>query len=177
MKSVNISSANVHAETVEAEGPSCGTGIPHRQQGFLRPQSSAFNGFSLPWFKILHQRNQSRTYFWNLKKHQFHMFAELLGTKAKQKGNWHLLGFSSQASSALHARSSLIWKVLPAPLYRQGSEGSASSYAADQGSGLCTNAGLSFSSTHAPLGKCWGSHTKLLVTSNNDKLEGFKRFS
>ena len=51
------------------------------------------------------------------------MFAELLGTKAKQKGNWHLLGFSSQASSALRVPSSLIWKVLLAPLYRQGSEG------------------------------------------------------
>ena len=172
MKSVNISS-----ETVEAEGPSCGTGILHRQQGFLRPQSGASNGFGLPWFKILHQRNQSRTYFLNLKKHQFHMFAELLGTKVKQKSNWHLLGFSPQASSALHVGSSLIWKVLLAPLYRQRSEGSASSYMADQGSDLCTNAGLSLSSTHAPPGKRWASHTKLLVTSNNDKLEGFKRFS
>ena len=105
------------------------------------------------------------------------MFAELLGTKAKQKGNWHFLGFSSQASSALRAPSSLIWKVLLAPLYRQGSEGSASGYVADQGSDLCTNAGLPFSSTRAPPGKCWASHTKLLVTSNNDKLEGFKRFS
>ena len=151
MKSVNISSANAHAETVEAEGPSCGTGIPHRQQGFLRPQSGAFNGFGLPRFKILHQRNQSRTWFWNLKKHQFHMFAELLGTNTKQKGNWHLLGFSSQASSALCAWSSLIWKVLLAPLYRQGSEGSASNYVAGQGSDLGTNAGLSFSSTHTPL--------------------------
>lgn len=105
------------------------------------------------------------------------MFAELLGTKAKQKGNWHLLGFSSQARSALHAWSSLIWKVLLAPLYRQGREGSASSYMAGQGSDLGTNAGLSFSSAHAPPGKPWAPHTKVLTTSNNDKLEGFKRFS
>lgn len=55
------------------------------------------------------------------------MFAELLGTKVKQKSNWHLLGFSPQASSALHVGSSLIWKVLLAPLYRQRSEGAASS--------------------------------------------------
>lgn len=104
------------------------------------------------------------------------MFTELLGTKVKQKGNWHLLRFSSQASAALHAWSSLIWKVLLAPLYRQGNEGSASSYVAGQGPDLGTNAGLSFSNTHAPPVKPWASCTKALVTSNDDKLGGFRRF-